>query len=169
MRWLAASASTGSFTRCGHSPYPLLSTGRLAGPPDNGPLFLPSAAQDLVDLEESVRSLNPKIQGFESSCFSGCYLTPEIDAAYLRALEEARDGPAPHAPVPGYAADISEPPPANGAATTSSSSTSAAAAVAVAVAVAAVAKREGPGNCEGLSNGGDAKKTRAESSSSLLA
>lgn len=46
--------------------------------------------QDLADLEESVRSLNPAIDGFESSCFSGQYITPEIDANYLDILEASR-------------------------------------------------------------------------------
>lgn len=46
--------------------------------------------QDLADLEDCVKSVNPSIDGFESSCFSGCYLTPEIDDAYLAELEESR-------------------------------------------------------------------------------
>ena len=51
--------------------------------------------QDLKDLEESVRSLNPgAIAGFESSCFSGRYVTSEVTPAYLAALEAARSGEA---------------------------------------------------------------------------
>lgn len=33
---------------------------------------------DLSDLEASIRSLNPLIQAFDTSCFSGEYVTPEV-------------------------------------------------------------------------------------------
>ena len=47
--------------------------------------------QDLGDLEASVRCLNPAIRAFDTSCFDGEYVTGDIDAAYLQALEDARN------------------------------------------------------------------------------
>ena len=40
----------------------------------------------LEDVEESVRSVNPKqlCHGFESSCFNGDYVTADVDEEYLR-------------------------------------------------------------------------------------
>jgi len=46
--------------------------------------------QDLEDLEESIRSVNPEMDGFDSSCFSGSYVTPDIDEAYLTSLEASK-------------------------------------------------------------------------------
>ena len=46
--------------------------------------------QDLRDLEASVRCLNPNIRSFDTSCFDGEYVTGDIDASYLQALEDAR-------------------------------------------------------------------------------
>jgi len=46
--------------------------------------------QDLEDLEQSIRALNPAISQFESSCFNGRYVTGDIDAAYLERLEQTR-------------------------------------------------------------------------------
>ncbi len=43
--------------------------------------------QDLTDLEEAVREANPDIQQFESSVFSGHYVTKDINQAYLEYLE----------------------------------------------------------------------------------
>ncbi len=40
--------------------------------------------QELGDLEQALRDLNPALQAFESSCFSGQYITGDIDAAYLQ-------------------------------------------------------------------------------------
>ena len=47
--------------------------------------------QDLCDLEASVRSLNPVIRAFDTSCFDGEYVTGDIDAAYLQILENDRN------------------------------------------------------------------------------
>ncbi|OSI12491.1 amidophosphoribosyltransferase [Neisseria canis] len=44
--------------------------------------------QGLEELENVVRELNPEIEGFEDSCFSGCYPTGDIDEAYLKRLSE---------------------------------------------------------------------------------
>lgn len=46
--------------------------------------------QDLADLEGVVRALNPAIDGFDSSCFNGCYVTGDIDETYLQNLSGAR-------------------------------------------------------------------------------
>ena len=46
--------------------------------------------QDLADLEQSLRDLNPALQSFESSCFNGRYITGDIDEAYLERLSRAR-------------------------------------------------------------------------------
>ncbi|HRF61620.1 MAG TPA: amidophosphoribosyltransferase, partial [Candidatus Competibacter sp.] len=45
--------------------------------------------QDLTDLEEAVRRGNPRLQRFDSSCFTGEYVTGDIDRDYLECL--ARD------------------------------------------------------------------------------
>lgn len=47
--------------------------------------------QDLADLEQAVRSVNPAaLRSFESSCFSGSYVTSEVDEAFLTELEQSR-------------------------------------------------------------------------------
>ena len=46
--------------------------------------------QDLADLEQSLRDLNPSVHRFESSCFNGQYVTGDIDAAYLERLRLTR-------------------------------------------------------------------------------
>ncbi len=46
--------------------------------------------QDLHDLEQSIRDLNPKLTQFESSCFNGRYITGDIDTAYLERLSRTR-------------------------------------------------------------------------------
>lgn len=42
--------------------------------------------QDLNALENCIRNLNPAIEQFDDSCFSGCYITGDIDQAYLNQL-----------------------------------------------------------------------------------
>ncbi|MDO4696597.1 MAG: amidophosphoribosyltransferase [Neisseria sp.] len=46
--------------------------------------------QDLGDLENVIRSMNPKIDGFDSSCFNGCYVTGDIDENYLNRLSGSK-------------------------------------------------------------------------------
>src|SRR3546814_1197285 len=46
--------------------------------------------QELSDLEQSIRDLNPAMKSFESSCFNGHYVTGDIDAAYLERLSQTR-------------------------------------------------------------------------------
>jgi amidophosphoribosyltransferase len=49
--------------------------------------------QDLEDLEQSLRDLNPAMHTFESSCFNGRYITGDIDEAYLELLRSTRNLP----------------------------------------------------------------------------
>jgi len=46
--------------------------------------------QQLEDLEQSIRDLNPAMACFESSCFNGEYVTGDIDADYLARLSQTR-------------------------------------------------------------------------------
>ena len=47
--------------------------------------------QDLVDLERAVRKGNAEIQRFDTSCFSGEYVTGDVDQFYLASLERRRN------------------------------------------------------------------------------
>ena len=51
--------------------------------------------QNLEDLEQSIQDLNPAMKQFESSCFSGRYVTGDIDATYLELLQRTRGKRAP--------------------------------------------------------------------------
>jgi len=55
--------------------------------------------QDLDDLIKAVRSVNPRIERFDASCFNGCYVTGDVTEDYLARLEGSRDGSAPAAPA----------------------------------------------------------------------
>lgn len=46
--------------------------------------------QDLAELEAVVRALNPQIEGFDTSCFNGCYITGDVDEAYLASLSAGK-------------------------------------------------------------------------------
>ena len=46
--------------------------------------------QDLDDLQQAIRRLNPTLKDFESSCFNGHYVTGDIDAAYIERLSQTR-------------------------------------------------------------------------------
>ena len=46
--------------------------------------------QDLSDLEEAVRRGNPALQRFDASCFTGEYVTGDIDQKYLERLAQER-------------------------------------------------------------------------------
>ncbi len=50
--------------------------------------------QDLAELETVVKILNPDIQRFDNSCFSGQYLTGDIDEAYLQRLSSSKSSSA---------------------------------------------------------------------------
>jgi amidophosphoribosyltransferase len=47
--------------------------------------------QDVEDMKQAVRDINPDIQHFEASCFDGQYITGDITESYLDALEAARN------------------------------------------------------------------------------
>ena len=47
--------------------------------------------QDLSDLIDAVKAGNPDIEGFETSVFNGCYITKDIDDAYLDKLNALRN------------------------------------------------------------------------------
>lgn len=47
--------------------------------------------QDLADLEEAVRRGNPKLKRFDTACFSGEYVTGDIDWNYLNHLQQERN------------------------------------------------------------------------------
>ncbi|MDB9863446.1 amidophosphoribosyltransferase [Litorivicinus sp.] len=47
--------------------------------------------QELDDLIDAVRELNPELRSFEDSVFSARYITKEVDEAYLEALARSRN------------------------------------------------------------------------------
>jgi amidophosphoribosyltransferase len=47
--------------------------------------------QDLDALEGLVRECNPQIGRFDASCFNGCYITGDVDEAYLDNVERSRN------------------------------------------------------------------------------
>jgi amidophosphoribosyltransferase len=49
--------------------------------------------QDVDDLKQAIRDINPLINRFEASCFDGDYVTGNITSSYLDALEAARMAP----------------------------------------------------------------------------
>jgi amidophosphoribosyltransferase len=46
--------------------------------------------QNVEDMKQAVRDINPEILNFEASCFDGHYITGDINDSYLDALEAAR-------------------------------------------------------------------------------
>ena len=46
--------------------------------------------QDVDAMKRVVRALNPKIAGFEASCFDGVYITGDVSAADFEAIEQQR-------------------------------------------------------------------------------
>ena len=46
--------------------------------------------QDLEDLEEAIKSINPAIKTFDTSCFSGEYVTGDVNAEYFERLQAVR-------------------------------------------------------------------------------
>ena len=47
--------------------------------------------QDINDLIESIKSESKEISNFDSSCFSGKYITGHVDQDYLSALDKLRN------------------------------------------------------------------------------
>ena len=50
--------------------------------------------QDLHDMQQAVRDVNPALSRFEASCFDGEYVTGDITAEYLARLGQSRGKPA---------------------------------------------------------------------------
>ena len=46
--------------------------------------------QDIDDLKAAVRSVNPTVTQFETSCFDGHYITGDVTATYLQSMEDKR-------------------------------------------------------------------------------
>ncbi|WZB71088.1 hypothetical protein WJ968_02760 [Achromobacter xylosoxidans] len=46
--------------------------------------------QDLHDMQQAVRDVNPALSRFEASCFDGEYVTGDITAEYLARLGQSR-------------------------------------------------------------------------------
>ena len=46
--------------------------------------------QDVDDMKQAMRDMNPKLREFESSCFDGNYITGNITAEYLDRIERSR-------------------------------------------------------------------------------
>jgi amidophosphoribosyltransferase len=46
--------------------------------------------QDLEDMKQAVRDINPALGEFEASCFDGNYITGDVTSAYLDSIERAR-------------------------------------------------------------------------------
>lgn len=49
--------------------------------------------QDVEDMKQAMRDMNPKLGNFEASCFDGNYITGDITAEYLDRIERARLSP----------------------------------------------------------------------------
>jgi amidophosphoribosyltransferase len=49
--------------------------------------------QDVADLKQAIRDINPALREFDASCFDGNYITGDIDSAYLDRLETSRLAP----------------------------------------------------------------------------
>ena len=48
--------------------------------------------QDIEALKQSITTLRNDLTVFDASCFDGCYITGDIDAYYLDAVEGKRGG-----------------------------------------------------------------------------
>jgi amidophosphoribosyltransferase len=55
--------------------------------------------QDIEDLVEAVREENNSLTAFETSVFTGNYITGDVDQAYLESIDKARSEKAKSAPV----------------------------------------------------------------------
>ncbi|MGO3742311.1 amidophosphoribosyltransferase [Kerstersia sp.] len=61
--------------------------------------------QDLDALRNSITQINPALQCFEDSCFSGKYVTGDIDTAYLQRLASGREAAPEGAGLPSGGSD----------------------------------------------------------------
>ena len=55
--------------------------------------------QDLDELKALILRLNPAIEGFDDSCFSGRYITGDVDEAYLAKLAQPAQSTGSGAPM----------------------------------------------------------------------
>jgi amidophosphoribosyltransferase len=62
--------------------------------------------QDVEDMKQAVRDINPDLHNFEASCFDGDYVTGDITESYLDALEAARNTSAAKADRQGDSSDF---------------------------------------------------------------
>jgi amidophosphoribosyltransferase len=62
--------------------------------------------QDVEDMKQAVRDINPDLHNFEASCFDGNYVTGDITESYLDALEAARNTSAAKADRQGDSSDF---------------------------------------------------------------
>ena len=53
--------------------------------------------QDIDALKAAVRSVNPAVTRFETSCFDGSYITGDVTALYLQHIENRRNVASPGA------------------------------------------------------------------------
>ncbi|UDG82347.1 amidophosphoribosyltransferase [Candidatus Vallotia cooleyia] len=49
--------------------------------------------QDVEDMKQAVRDINPRLQNFEASCFDGHYITGDVTTEYLDKVERVRLDP----------------------------------------------------------------------------
>ncbi|WP_118181510.1 amidophosphoribosyltransferase [Paraburkholderia phosphatilytica] len=49
--------------------------------------------QDVADLKQAIRDINPALKGFDASCFDGNYITGDVTTEYLDGVELARLAP----------------------------------------------------------------------------
>jgi amidophosphoribosyltransferase len=50
--------------------------------------------QDVEDMKQAVRDINPALTNFDASCFDGDYITGDVTTEYLDRLEQSRSAPA---------------------------------------------------------------------------
>ena len=91
---------------------------------------------DLADVEDSIRSVNPAISRFESSCFDGVYITDEVTEKYLDEVESKRGVSGKVSSKGGASGSKDMPPPSPGRVSSAESLA---------------------GMCEGIHNGGKGK------------
>ena len=62
--------------------------------------------QDLTDLISSVKNKDSLIDGFDSSCFDGKYVTGGVTDEYLKELDELRNNAAKNKDIPDSNDDV---------------------------------------------------------------
>jgi amidophosphoribosyltransferase len=113
-----------------------------------------------------VRILNPKIDGFESSCFSGCYVTPEVTADYLESLEASTERAKKGKPDPPAYAEATTEVGNSAAAEPNDGNASTTSEVSTRSKLASESEESAAGNCESVSNA--AKLAKVSNGSHIL-